>query len=37
MDLFKKLGFKEIGVKKDWVKTNEGYLNEYMFQLIKDE
>ena len=37
MDLFIKLGFKEIGVKKDWVKTNDGYLDEHMFQLIKKE
>ncbi len=34
MDLFTKAGFKRIGIKKDWVKTPEGYLDEYMFQLI---
>jgi diamine N-acetyltransferase len=37
MELFKKLGFEEIGVKKDWIKTDDGYLNEHMFQLIKEE
>lgn len=34
IDLFQKLGFVQIGVKKDWVKTADGYLDEYMFQLI---
>jgi diamine N-acetyltransferase len=34
MDLFTKLGFTRIGIKKDWVKTADGYLDEYMFQLI---
>lgn len=34
IDLFKKLGFNLIGIKKDWVKTSEGYLDEYMFQLL---
>jgi len=37
LDLFKKLGFKEIGKKKDWIRTNEGYLSEIMFQLVKEE
>jgi diamine N-acetyltransferase len=36
MELFKKLGFIEIGKKKEWIKTNEGYLDEYMFQLLND-
>jgi diamine N-acetyltransferase len=34
MDLFKKQGFVEAGVKKDWIKTSDGYVDEYMFQLI---
>jgi diamine N-acetyltransferase len=34
MDLFKKQGFIQTGQKKDWVKTTEGYLDEYIFQLI---
>ncbi len=34
MDLFKKQGFVEIGIKKDWVKVSKGYLDEHMFQLI---
>jgi diamine N-acetyltransferase len=34
MDLFKKLGFTEIGVKKEWIKTADGYINEHLFQLI---
>jgi len=36
MELFMKQGFKEIGVKRDWIKTGEGYINEHMFQLVKD-
>jgi diamine N-acetyltransferase len=34
INLFKKIGFKEVGVKKEWIKTPEGYLDEYLFQLI---
>ena len=37
IDLFKKLGFKEIGRKEDWISTNEGYISEIMFQLIKKD
>jgi diamine N-acetyltransferase len=34
IDLFKKQGFVEIGLKKDWIKLYDGYLDEYFFQLI---
>jgi diamine N-acetyltransferase len=34
MDLFKKHGFVQVGIKKEWVKTSEGYLDEFVFQLI---
>jgi diamine N-acetyltransferase len=34
IELFQKLGFTQIGIKKGWVKTAEGYLDEYMFQLL---
>jgi len=35
MDLFKQLGFVQSGIKKDWIKTSDGYLDEYLLQLIK--
>ncbi len=35
MDLFMKLGFEQTGVKKEWIKTSDGYLDEHLFQLIK--
>ncbi len=34
MDLFRKQGFVESGIKKDWIKISDGYLAEHMFQLI---
>jgi diamine N-acetyltransferase len=34
MALFRKHGFSETGVKKDWIKTADGFLDEHMFQLI---
>jgi diamine N-acetyltransferase len=34
INLFQKLGFVRIGIKKDWIKISSGYLDEYMFQLI---
>ncbi|WP_299432542.1 GNAT family protein [uncultured Maribacter sp.] len=32
--LFKKIGFKEIGVKKDWVLSGGSFKNEILFQKI---
>ena len=34
IDLFKKHGFELTGTKKDWIKTETGFLDEYMFQLV---
>ena len=36
MDLFKKQGFIQAGIKKEWIKTANGYLDEYLFQLINE-
>ena len=33
ISLFKSLGFKEVGLKKDWVYFKGEYKNEYLFQL----
>jgi len=35
IELFKKAGFREAGVKKDWVFSEGNYKNELIFQLIK--
>lgn len=37
MDLFKKQGFIQAGIKREWVKTPDGYLDEYFFQLMGKE
>jgi diamine N-acetyltransferase len=37
MELFRKLGFKEAGVKKEWVKTGNGFVDEHMFQLLRSD
>jgi diamine N-acetyltransferase len=34
IDLFTKQGFVKSGVKKDWIKTSDAYLDEYIFQLL---
>lgn len=34
LHVFKKLGFVEIGVKKDWIRTNGTYKNEILLQKI---
>ena len=34
IDLFMKQGFVKSGTKKDWIKTDDGYIDEFMFQLI---
>jgi diamine N-acetyltransferase len=36
IDLFKKMGFVQSGIKKEWIKTSEGYIDEYLFQLINN-
>jgi len=36
IDLFMQQGFVQIGIKKDWILTSEGYQDEYMFQLINE-
>jgi len=34
LDLFTKVGFTQTGIKKEWVKTADGYLDEHMFQML---
>ena len=34
LKLFKKHGFQEIGVKKDWIRTGNKWIDEYLFQLV---
>jgi diamine N-acetyltransferase len=34
IDLFKKMGFVQSGIKKDWIRNSDGYLDEYIFQMI---
>ena len=34
--LFTKFGFQNIGTKKDWIKVNNAYKDEHLFQLINN-
>lgn len=34
IDLFTRIGFTLIGIKKDWIKTSDSWIDEYMFQLV---
>lgn len=34
--LFQAIGFKEIGIKKDWIYTSKGFKDEILYQFIKD-
>ena len=36
LHLFKKLGFQEVGIKKDWVRFKNTYKNEVLLQKIND-
>ncbi|NBC82043.1 MAG: GNAT family N-acetyltransferase [Bacteroidetes bacterium] len=36
MRLFEKHNFERIGKKRDWIKTNNGYIDEYIYQLINN-
>ena len=33
-ELFKSLGFENVGVKKEWCKTNNGWQDEWMYQIV---
>jgi diamine N-acetyltransferase len=35
IQLFKKLGFSEAGIKKDWILSKGKYKNEHLYQLIR--
>jgi len=35
--LFKKKGFRLVGEKKDWLRKNEGFIGELMFQLLQPD
>jgi len=35
--LFKKMGFEEIGIKKEWIRTSKGFKNEIMYQKINSD
>lgn len=37
IELFRKNGFEQSGIKKDWIKTENGYVDEYIFQLINQK
>lgn len=32
--LFRKLGFKQAGIRYDWIRVTDGYLDEHLFQLV---
>jgi diamine N-acetyltransferase len=34
--LFENLGYQKVGVKKDWIKTNNGFVSEVLYQKISD-
>jgi diamine N-acetyltransferase len=36
IDLFKKHGFNQMGIKKDWIQTGNGYVDVALFQLINE-
>ena len=37
LSLFRKFGFKEIGIKKDWILAKGKYKDEVLFQLINEK
>jgi diamine N-acetyltransferase len=37
IELFRKQGFVEAGIKRDWMKNSGGYTDEYIFQLINTD
>ena len=37
MQLFQKAGFDLVGIKKNWIRTKEGFKDEALFQLINNQ
>jgi diamine N-acetyltransferase len=37
IDLFKKVGFIQSGIKKEWIRSPDGYMDEYIFQMINPD
>jgi diamine N-acetyltransferase len=37
IELFRKLGFIQSGIKKDWIKSLDKYSDEHLFQLINNK
>ena len=37
INLFKNKGFELVGIKKDWIRTPEGWKDELMFQLVNQK
>ena len=37
MALFRKTGFKQTGIRYNWIRLNDGYLDEHLFQLINPD
>ncbi|UJH67624.1 GNAT family N-acetyltransferase [Allomuricauda sp. SCSIO 65647] len=35
LHLFEKMGFKRVGLKKDWIKSENGFKNEVLYQKLK--
>ena len=33
--LFESLGYQKVGIKKDWIKTSSGFVDEMLYQKIK--
>jgi len=34
MALLRNLGFRQAGIRYDWISLNDGYLDEHLFQLV---
>ena len=34
--LFQRMGFEQVGIKRDWIRTNTGFKNEVLFQKINE-
>mgnify|MGYP003290439462 CR=1 FL=1 len=36
LNLFRKVGFEQCGYRKEWIRTPDGFIDEYEFQLINE-
>lgn len=36
LNIFESLGYQKVGIKKEWIKTRHGFIDEFLYQKIRE-